>query len=304
MPPFNDNRVFHAAIIGGGPAGLTASLYLSRFLRSVVLLDAGDARAKLIPRTHNCPGFPEGISGKELLGRLRDHARAYGVQIVEASVEGVRRSDGCFTIATRAGATMKASYVILATGVIDKAPAIAGLREGVAGGFVRLCPVCDAYEARGKRIGVVGPEQRALKEALFLKDYSPHVSMLFNDPQAVSGKIRTAARTAGIDICDNVDDVVRRNNGFDVIRGSATRQLDVIYVAMGCDVQSALAKALGADCDDEGYILVSPHLATSVPRLYAIGDVAKALNQIVVGFGHAALAATHIHKELREPESV
>lgn len=304
MLQLNDNRVFDAAIIGGGPAGLTASLYLSRFLRSVVLLDAGNARAKLIPRTYNCPGFPQGISGKELLERLGDQAKAYGTEIVEAFVEGGRRSDDFFTIATNGGGSIKASYVILATGVVDRAPTIVGLHEGIANGSVRLCPVCDAYEAKGSRIGVVGPEQRALKEALFLKDYSPHISMLFNYPQDVSEKTRTKAAIAGIDICDDVDNVLCRDAGFDVVCGSATPQLDVIYLAMGCDVQSGLARVLGADCDDEGYVLVSPHLATSVPRLYAIGDVAKALNQIAVGFGHAALAATHIHNELRQAESV
>ncbi|HWK64745.1 MAG TPA: NAD(P)/FAD-dependent oxidoreductase [Rhizobiaceae bacterium] len=304
MPQSSDDHLFDAAIIGGGPAGLTASLYLSRFLRSVVLLDAGDARAKLIPRTHNCPGFPEGISGKELLGRLRDQAKAYGAEIVEGSVGAVRRCEGFFMIATKWGGTIKASYVILATGVLDKAPNIVGLHEGIANGSVRLCPVCDAYEAKRKRIGVLGPERRALKEALFLKDYSPHVSMLFNDRQDVGEKTRSKAAMAGIDICDNVDNVTRRDTGFDVACGSANRELDVIYLAMGCEVQSELAMMMGADCDDEGYVVVSPHLATSVPGLYAIGDVAKALNQIAVGFGHAALAATHIHNELRERRSV
>src|SRR5687767_12748417 len=82
--------------------------------------------------------------------------------------------------------------------------------------------------------------------------------------------------------------------------GLPARQLDVVYPAMGGDVRSELAINLGADCDQEGYILVGTHLETSVAGLYSIGDVAKALNQIAVGFGHAALAATHIHNDLRK----
>jgi thioredoxin reductase (NADPH) len=96
--------------------------------------------------------------------------------------------------------------------------------------------------------------------------------------------------------------LVARGSGFDVVMadGSPARQVDVVYPSMGCDVRSELAANLGADCDEERYILVGRHLETSVPGLYAIGDVAKALNQIAVGFGHAALAAAHIHNALRE----
>jgi thioredoxin reductase (NADPH) len=297
-----DSRLLHAcdvAVVGAGPAGLAAAVYLSRFLRSVVVLDAGDSRAKLIPRSRNCPGFPQGIAGEELLTRLREQAKAYGTCIVEACVDNVEKADGSFILTTTAGVT-QASRAVLATGVVDKAPAIAGLREAIAGGIVRLCPVCDAYEAAGQRIGVVGPERLALSEALFLRHYSPHVCLISNHREDVSENTRMRASAAGIGVWDVVDELIVRDSGFDVIMGDGLRQLDVVYPAMGCDVRSELAINLGADCDEEGYILVGSHLETSVSGLYAIGDVAKALNQIAVGFGHAALAATHIHNNLRE----
>lgn len=289
------------AVVGGGPAGLAAAVYLARFLRSVVVFDAGDARAKLIPKTHNCPGFPEGIAGEELLERLRKQAKTFGASIAEARVASVETNSGSFVLRTNAGVT-HASRVILATGIVDKAPTIAGLHGAIAAGSVRLCPVCDAYEAAGQRIGVVGPERLALKEALFLRDYSPHVSILSNYPEDVSDVTRMKALAAGVEIWDVVDDLVARDSGFDVIMadGSPAREIDVVYPSMGCDVRSELAINLGVDCDEEGYILVGAHLETSVPGLYAIGDVAKALNQIAVGFGHAALAAAHIHRALRE----
>lgn len=299
----NDTRdnAWDVAVVGGGPAGLAAAVYLTRFLRSVAIFDAGDARAKLIPRTRNCPGFPEGISGEDLLARLREQAKAYGPDIIEASVEHAERTNGAFILSTTAG-VIHASRVVLATGVIDHAPPIERLHQAIAAGIVRLCPICDGYEAMGRRIGVIGPESLALKEALFLRAYSSSVCIIPSDPEDVSQETRKEASAAGIEIWDVVDDLVARGSAFDVIMtdGSPARQLDVVYPSMGCVVRSELAKGLGANCDEEGYVVVGPHLETSVPGLYAIGDVAGALNQIAVGFGHAALAATHIHNSLRE----
>ena len=288
------------AIVGGGPAGLAAAVYLARFLRSVVVCDADDGRAKLIPRTRNCPGFPEGLQGEALLSRLRIQAVAYGTKLVKAAVEKIVTSDGVFLLETDAG-DFSATCVILATGIVDRAPAIPGLREAIVAGSIRLCPICDAYEARGQRIGVVGADHSALREALFLKDYSPHVIMLFNQPEDVSNAIREKAAQADIEIWDSVDDLVPRGEGFTVAmsNGASNAEVDVIYPSMGCDVRSELAIQLGAHCDDEGYIVVNEDLETSVPGLYAIGDVAKGLNQIAVGFGQAATAASHIHNLLR-----
>ncbi|RVD66743.1 NAD(P)/FAD-dependent oxidoreductase [Mesorhizobium sp. M7A.F.Ca.ET.027.03.2.1] len=291
---------FDVAVVGAGPAGLAAAVYLARFLRSVVVFDAGDARALLIPRTRNCPGFPEGIAGKDLLQRLGRQAKAHGVVIGQARVEGLDKRGRWFRLRTPSGITT-ASRVILATGIVDKAPAIKSLAQAIANGSVRLCPVCDAYEARGKRLGVVGNEHLALKEALFLKDYSPHVAMLFNYPEDVSRAIRDRAARAGIAIWDRVDDLIPRPPGImvEMASGAPARELDVIYPSMGCDVRSELATALGADCDETGYVRVGENLESSVPGLYAIGDVAAGLNQIAVAFGQAALAATHIHKTFR-----
>ena len=289
------------AVVGGGPAGLAAALYLARFLRSIVVFDAGDARAKLIPKTNNCPGFPDGIAGTELLDRLRRQTADYDVNIIDGCVSSaVKAENGLFLLSTTAG-IVEASTVILATGIVDKAPAIARLREGIAKGAIRLCPVCDAYEAKGKRVGIVGAQQAALKEAVFLKAYTSSVSMLFNYPQDVSQSLREQAAAAGVEIWDSVDDLTLCDDGVDVVMadGSTKRHIDVVYTAMGCDVRSELAYALGAELDEEGHVLVGADLETCVSGLYAIGDVARALNQIAVGFGHAALAATHIHKYLR-----
>jgi len=295
-----DHQVLDVAIIGGGPAGLTASLYLARFLRSIAVFDAGDSRAALIPLSKNFPGFPEGISGEDLLRRLRRQATDFGVKIVAAPVEALDVRQGTFTLWTPAGKS-HATYVILATGIVDKAPAISGLREGISTGAIRFCPVCDGYEVSGQRIGIVGEDDDAIKEAIFLRRYSPHIFILANYPEDVGRAARKQAADADIEIWDIVDDVAVVETGVEVrlAEGSALLHLDVLYCAMGCEVRSELATNIGADCDQKGFVSVGPNLETSVPGLYAIGDVAQALNQIVVGCGHAAIAAADINNALR-----
>jgi len=196
--------------------------------------------------------------------------------------------------------------MILATGIVDKAPAMNGLREAIAAGLVRLCPVCDAYEAKDRHIGVAGPEQLALKEALFLRGYSRHVAILANYPHDLSDDTRKTAVAAGIGIWDTVDNIIPQESSLSVVMadGEPPRRIDTLYPAMGCDVRSQIAKHLGADCDHEGYIVVNQHLETSIAGLYAAGDVVRALNQIAVAFGHAAIAATHIHRSLPSSQSL
>jgi thioredoxin reductase (NADPH) len=291
---------YDVAVVGGGPAGLTAAMYLARFLRSVVVFDAGDARANLIPCTRNCPGFPQGIAGEELLRRLRTQAMAAGGEIVKLAVEKLSRAGNRFLIYS-ADFSVEAHCVVLATGVVDKAPNIAGLQNAVADGVVRLCPVCDAFEARGKRVAVVGPETLAIAEAIFLRGYCRDVAMLFNYPGDISEPVRRRAQCAGIAIFDDVDNLVRKDNLLRIVRADdgPAQDVDILYVAMGCDVRSELVEMVGAQCDEEGYVIVGDDMQTSIPNLYAIGDVTRALNQISVGFGHAATAAADINKKLR-----
>jgi len=286
-------------VVGGGPAGLAAAIYLARFRRRVVVVDAGKPRAGLIPLSHNCPGFPEGIPGTDLIARLREQAARYGALIYPGRVDEVVGCAGMFAAATSLG-SVQVSKVVLASGLVDVAPDIPMLRDAVAAGRVRPCPLCHGSEVIGRKVAVVGAEERALKEALFLRHFTPDVAILCNYPSEVSHPVRTQAAAAGIEIVDEVDRLIVWEDGFDaLLRSGATRDIDVIYPAMGCKVRSDLAVALGAICDDAGYVRVDGHQATSVSGVYAAGDVVSALNQIAVGFGHAAIAATDIHNNLR-----
>lgn len=157
---------------------------------------------------------------------------------MDGRVAGAEKRDGTFLLTTTFG-TIRAQRMVLATGIVDKAPAIEELEEAVAAGTVRLCPVCDAYEAVGKRIGVVGPVHLALKEALFLKEYSgqatcsPAIRRIF--PRTLAAWPRQASSNLG-----HRRESGRGATGFDVVMadGAPMRDVDVVYPAMGSDVRS------------------------------------------------------------------
>jgi thioredoxin reductase (NADPH) len=288
---------YDCVIIGGGPAGLTAAVYLARYRRGIVLFDDGGSRAALIPESHNYPGFPGGVSGPGLLTALRKQAETYGVTLISAKITDLKREGGGFT--ARFGEQhVQSRFVLLATGIVDESPNLPGIKEAIANGSIRYCPICDGYEATDQRIGVLGHGQDASSKAKFLRTYSSDVTLLSLDDRTETAK---SLCQAGVKVAGPVSHVV--NGGSDiraVLHGGQTLSFDVVYPALGCGVRSELAVALGAKTNDVGCLEVDAHQRTTVDGIYAAGDVVSDLHQIAVGTGHAAIAATHIHKSLPE----
>jgi thioredoxin reductase (NADPH) len=287
-------------IIGGGPAGLTAAIYLARFRRNVIVVDDGKSRAALIPESHNYPGFSGGVAGPELLAALRRQAEQYGAALRHARIVDLKRHDGGFRASSQEGA-LQARYVLLATGIVDEAPELPGLRDAIYRGALRFCPICDGYEAMDQHIGVLGRTAVACKKALFLRTYSRRVTLLpIDDPARIDPGVARELQDAGIQVSEEpVIDVDRSGEKIAaVMQGGARCELDVLYPALGCEVRSELATALGAESDDGGCLKVDSRQATTVPGLYAAGDVVIDLDQLSVAIGHAAIAATCIHNNL------
>lgn len=281
-------------IVGGGPAGLTAALYLARFLRRVTVFDGRDGRARMIPRTHNLAPFPDGISGQELLGQMRSHARRYGAVVEADTVEAVEQLDNAFRVVTGRKAALARS-VIFATGVFNHRPPLSAddHAEGLAHGLLRYCPVCDAYEVRDKRIAVLGSGTHGLQEASFLCHYSRSVTLISPDGSLDSTQRRiNVLRPAltGIALSE-IEVLLTLQNG-------QTYPFDTLYVALGTTPRAGLAGRLGVDLDDDGHIAVDAKHKTSVDGVYAIGDVTSGLDQIAVAMGQGAIAATAIHNDL------
>lgn len=288
--------LFDSLIVGGGPAGLMAATYLARFRRRVIVVDAGQSRARWIPLTRNCPGFPDGISGVALLERLRQQALRFGAELAEDTVNDLRLEGPTFI--AHASLPIRARSVLIATGIVDTLPEGWGIAAMIAAGTLRLCPICDGYEVIEKRVAVIGPADAAIKKALFMRTYSSNVTVLATgEPREVDASELSAS---GIEIEACAPASVRpAGNQVDVILADGRSfAFDTLYPAMGCTIRSGLAVALGAECDALGNLLTDAHQRTAIPGLYAAGDVVNEINQIAVAFGHAAIAASDMHNYL------
>jgi thioredoxin reductase (NADPH) len=295
----SDDDILDCIIIGAGPGGLTAATYLVRYHRRILVLDAGKSRARWIPTSHNCPGFPRGVTGDTLLAQQREQAIGYGATIEDACVAQLNRVDDGFEAVAADGRRWRARYVILATGIVDVMPPLEGLEDAIANGAVRLCPVCDGYEASDCRVAVYGPVESTVSHALFLRTFSRDVTVIASDAAEAPEDVLAQARDAGIDVLPTPAKLA--------FEGRATRArfedgrelcFDTLYPTLGSTPNNTLAQQLGVTLDDCGEIVTGEDQQTDVDGVYAVGDVVSALNQIAVAVGQAAIAATKIHNRL------
>jgi thioredoxin reductase (NADPH) len=284
-------------IVGAGPAGLMAATYLARFKRSSVIVDAGASRAALIPKSHNFPAFAQGIGGDELLARMRQQLGDLGTTITKGVVSSLVKANGSFQAVCSSGEVILVPKVVLAAGIVDKHPAMDGWRDAVAEGLLRYCPVCDAYEAEGKKIAVLGNGQHASAKALFLRSYSADVTLVPFEEVPSQGRRELAE--AGIIVSVPIQNMERSGGQLRVtgVNGLSTH-FDVVYPSMGAEVRSQLAVSLGAAHTEAGLLKVDDKQRSTVEDLYGIGDVVSDLHQVSVAVGHAAVAACHIHNTL------
>ena len=162
-------------VIGGGPAGLTAAIYLARFHRGFLVVDADASRTSWIPISHNVAGFPDGIAGTDLLALMRSQADRYGTRIINGGVEILKRSpQGGFNAVMNDGSRHQAEHVLLATGTEDLPPPLSlpDREEAVRRGRLRFCPICDAHEVTGRKIALASIRRCRIQEALLLRGYT------------------------------------------------------------------------------------------------------------------------------------
>jgi thioredoxin reductase (NADPH) len=294
-------------VVGAGPAGLTAAIYLARFRRRFVLLDGGEPRAAWIPRSHNHPAFPDGIRGPDLLARMRAQLAEFGgLPLAEAAVDISADAAG-YRIAT-AERTIHTQGVILATGVRDRLPPMPDAVAQVKAGLIRQCPVCDAWEMRGRRIAVIGALPCSVGEALFLRHYTEDITLVtlgmpFSPPPEVLARIVRA----GIAVETRPVRRISAGQGRGVVfhlSGFGEAAFDVAYSGLGIVPQTGLAARLGVELAADGRIVTDAAQRTSVPMVWAAGDAVTGLNQIAVAMAQAEIAATGFHGELRRREGL
>lgn len=294
-------------IVGGGPAGLTAAIYLARFHLDILVVDDGKGRAESIPCTHNHAGYPEGISGKELVRLMREQAQRYGARIERDYVTRLDRTETGFC-ATWGSRSVEAKTVLLATGVRNRRPLMdEDLHdEALKRGLIRYCPICDGYEVTDKKVGVIGSDSHGVAEAIFLRGFTPDVTLIAPDKAlSLTREDQERLRSARIDCVDGPAQAVAISDECIVVdTAEGHYAFDSVYPALGSDMHSQLAGQVGARLNDLGCIGVDAHQRTSVPGLYAAGDVVIGLDQISHAMGEGGVAATTIRNDLAKERPI
>ncbi len=289
-------------IIGGGPAGLTAAIYLARFHLSLRIVDAGRSRAGWIPCTRNVPGFPDGISGKELLQRMREHAERYGAAFSQGRITRLDRAEGGFA-AEWGGGSATARTVLLATGVRNRRPHMDEELhdEALARGLIRYCPICDGYEVTDRKVGVIGSGDHGVAEAVFLRAFTADITLIAPDKAHQLGRDeQERLRALGIRTIDGPSSGMALHEDCIVVEtADGIHAFDSVYPALGSDIHTELAGQIGVTLNAAtGCIAVDSHQRTNVPGAYAAGDVVIGLDQISNAMGEGGVAATTIRNDL------
>jgi thioredoxin reductase (NADPH) len=295
-------RVADCLIVGGGPAGLTAAIYAARFRLRTIVVDGGASRAAQIPCTRNQAGFPDGISGADLLERMRTQAARFGADLCAGQVMAIDGQLGDFQARLADGDPLRSRAVILATGVSNHRPDIDDGLHALAldRGWLRYCPVCDGFEVTDKNVAVIGRGAHAVKEATFLRAYTDQVTIIASDGNTDFDEAQKAALAAiGVPILGGPPTAFRAEaNGLSVEAAGRRRTFDSIYPALGATAHCGLAHGLGALLTEDGCIKVDAHQRTNLPGLYAAGDVVIGLDQISHAMGEAGVAATTLRNDL------
>ena len=288
-------------VVGGGPAGLTAAIYLARFHLSVQVIDAGESRASSIPRTRNHAGYPGGISGKDLITRMATQADEYGAGLTAGRVTELTRVAGGFGVLCDSG-DVTARAVLLATGVFNRRPPMQDdlHDEALARGLLRYCPICDGFEVTDKRVAVIGNGRHGLQEAIFLRSFTADVTLLSLEGELGLDEIDVQrAQDANIKLSHGpISSITIGDSELCLRTPRGIAGFQSVYPALGSIIRSDLARSLGADMSDEGCLLVDTHQRTTCAGLYAAGDVVMGLDQISHAMGEGGVAATTIRNDL------
>ncbi|MGH6784101.1 MAG: NAD(P)/FAD-dependent oxidoreductase, partial [Sphingomicrobium sp.] len=247
-----DTKILDCLVVGGGPAGLTAAIYLARYHLNILVVDGGKSRAAWIPCTHNHAGFPDGIPGQELIDRMKQQAQRYGARIDSCQVTRLDREQdsGLFSAEWGSG-PVAAKTVLIATGVSNRRPPMdeALHEDALARGLIRYCPICDGFEVTDKKVGVIGSGKGGVNEAIFLRSFTADVTLIAPDKtMTVSETDRKRLEKAGIVTVDGPAEAVAIADKcitVDTAEGHFT--FDSVYPALGSDVHNQLAEQLGAE---------------------------------------------------------
>jgi len=298
----SDERQFDIGIVGGGPAGLSAAIWCARYLHSVVVIDSGDPRNWETRGINGYLGVP-GITPPELRLTGRNTCRELGVELVDGTVlHAEQRTEDDFVLSLEGGERIAVQRVLLAFGIRDVWPDIPGL-EHAYGSNAHVCPDCDGYDARGKKVVVIGHGRRAVGMALNLSTWTSDIIICTNGTPEDLDEPEYCEKLDALNIpvlTDRVTQVCCEGNRIHCLRLEDGKQLDTdkIFFTIGQYPSDDLGAQLGCERDDEGHIVVDAHGHTSVRNVFAAGDVTPGSQLAITAAAEGATAAMSMHRSL------
>ncbi|MFL5464472.1 MAG: NAD(P)/FAD-dependent oxidoreductase [Gemmatimonadaceae bacterium] len=297
MPP----NKYDVAIVGGGPAGLCAALWLARYLHKVVVIDSGDPRNW---ETRGINGYlgHQGIRSPELRAIGHAEGAKYGVEFVSGVVDtAVNETGELFAVCLRDGKVIEAQRLLLAIGIKDVWPPIPGL-DKCYGETVHVCPDCDGYETRDKKTVVVGKGRKAVGMALAITTWTRQIVICTNgEPPEMDEKLLDQLKVLNIPVLDAPIKCALSREGEIAgieLEGGMSLDCERLYFAIGQYPADDLGAQLGCKRDPQGRLVIDQHNHTSVTNVFAAGDIAPGPQLAIAAAASGAVAAVAIHASL------
>jgi thioredoxin reductase (NADPH) len=292
---------YDVAVVGGGPAGLSAALWLARYLHRVVVVDSGDPRNWETRGINGYLGHPR-IRSPELRALGQKECMQYGVEFVSGVVDtAINETGELFAVCLRDGTTIEAHRILLAIGIKDFWPDIPGL-ESCYGETVHVCPDCDGYETRDKKTVVVGTGRKAVGMALALTTWTRQIVICTNGEEPDMNQVLLdELKALNIPVLETpIQSVVSKEKeivGIE-LEGAMTLDCERLYFAIGQYPSDDLGAQLGCKRDEMGRLVVDDRNHTSVKNVYAAGDIAPGPQMAIAAAASGAIASIAIHASL------
>jgi thioredoxin reductase len=298
------NSNFDVVIIGGGPAGLGGAVALSRARRSVAVVDSGEPRNAPAHAVHNFL-TRDGTSPAELRRLARAEAETYGAALIDARADSVKRTDDGFAVTLSTGAVVIGRRLLVTTGLVDELPDLEGLRERW-GVDALHCPYCHGWEVHDRTIGVLASGPRAFHQALLFRQWSPDITLLLNGHELPGAEQLELLAARGIAIVEGrVERLVVEEDALVgvALADGDVRPLEALVVGAPVSVRAGLLVDLGLELTEHpmgmgSYVATDASGATSLPGVWAAGNVANLTGQVITSAAEGLWAGAQINANL------
>jgi thioredoxin reductase len=301
---------FDVAIVGAGFAGLSAALLLGRYLRPTVIFDGGETRNHTSKHVHGYLGF-ENSSPKHIIQKAwKDVLQYDSIKVVKVKIDTIKMSDKKYfllkTSESQERISVRSKYIIIATGIKDIKPTIKNF-EKFDGNGAWHCPHCDGFQTTNKKLAIIALGQESISYAKEFLGWTKDITVFIqqgekHDKCRLTDKDKVEAKALGIDLVENdsvieiIGDQEGKPNGV-ICKSKRLYNAEVIFYHLGYDIQNEIAKQLGCELDD-GHIKVNTMQQTTVPNVYAAGDIDTDRHYVVLAVASGALAAISIYEQM------